>query len=36
VTDLASALKVIELIVERGEGLRGDIENSHYAVRGDS
>ena len=31
VTDLASALKVIELIVEQGEGLRGDIENSHYA-----
>jgi hypothetical protein len=30
VTDLASALKVIELIVEQGEGLRGDIENSHY------
>lgn len=31
VTDLASALKVIELIVEQGEGLRGDIQNSHYA-----
>jgi hypothetical protein len=31
VTDLASALKVIEIIVEQGEGLRGDIENSHYA-----
>ena len=31
VTNLASALKVIELIVEQGEGLRGDIENSHYA-----
>ena len=31
VTDLASAIKVIELIVEQGEGLRGDIENSHYA-----
>src|SRR5207249_3378997 len=31
VTDLASALKAIELIVEQGEGLRGDIENSHYA-----
>ena len=31
VTDLASALKVIELIVEQGEGLRGDIEQSHYA-----
>lgn len=31
VTDLASALKVIDLIVEQGEGLRGDIENSHYA-----
>ena len=31
VNDLASALKVIELIVEQGEGLRGDIENSHYA-----
>lgn len=39
VTDLASALKAIELIVEQGEGLRGDIENSHYArflaVRGE-
>jgi hypothetical protein len=31
VTDLASALKVIELIVEQGEGVRGDIEDSHYA-----
>lgn len=31
VTDLASALRAIELIVEQGEGLRGDIENSHYA-----
>ncbi|HEV2140040.1 MAG TPA: ferritin-like protein [Candidatus Dormibacteraeota bacterium] len=31
VTDLASALKVIELIVEQGEGLRGDIADSHYA-----
>lgn len=31
VTDLSSALKVIQLIVEQGEGLRGDIENSHYA-----
>ena len=31
VTDLASAINVIELIVEQGEGLRGDIENSHYA-----
>jgi hypothetical protein len=31
VTDLASALKSIDLIVEQGEGLRGDIENSHYA-----
>ena len=31
VTDLASALKCIELIVEQGEGLRGDIGNSHYA-----
>jgi ferritin-like protein len=31
VNGLASALKVIELIVEQGEGLRGDIENSHYA-----
>jgi hypothetical protein len=31
VTDLASALHAIELIVEQGEGLRGDIENSHYA-----
>lgn len=29
-TDLASALKVIELIVEQGEGLRGDLEDSHY------
>jgi hypothetical protein len=31
VTDLKSALKAIELIVEQGEGLRGDIEDSHYA-----
>jgi Ferritin-like len=31
VTDLASALHAIDLIVEQGEGLRGDIENSHYA-----
>jgi hypothetical protein len=31
VTDLASARKAIELIVEQGEGLRGDIEGSHYA-----
>lgn len=31
VTDLASALAAIELIVEQGEGLRGDIESSHYA-----
>ena len=31
ITNLASALKVIELIVEQGEGLRGDIEDSHYA-----
>lgn len=31
VTDLASCLKAIEEIVEQGEGLRGDIENSHYA-----
>ena len=31
VTDLASASHAIELIVEQGEGLRGDIENSHYA-----
>lgn len=31
VTDLASAVKAIEEIVEQGEGLRGDIENSHYA-----
>ena len=31
VTDLASASKAIEEIVEQGEGLRGDIENSHYA-----
>ena len=39
VNDLASALKVIDHIVEQGEGLRGDIENSHYArflaVRGE-
>jgi Ferritin-like len=39
VTNLASALKAIELIVEQGEGLRGDIENSHYgrflAIRGE-
>ncbi len=31
VTDLTSALRLIELIVEQGEGLRGDIANSHYA-----
>ncbi len=31
VTDLASASKAIEEIVQQGEGLRGDIENSHYA-----
>jgi len=31
VTDLASAFRVIELIVEQGEGLRGDLEDSHYA-----
>ncbi|HEV2218180.1 MAG TPA: ferritin-like protein [Candidatus Dormibacteraeota bacterium] len=31
VTDMASAVKAIEEIVEQGEGLRGDIENSHYA-----
>ena len=31
VIDLASAIHAIELIVEQGEGLRGDIENSHYA-----
>ena len=31
VTDLASAVRAIEEIVEQGEGLRGDIENSHYA-----
>lgn len=31
VTDLASASKAIEEIVEQGEGLSGDIENSHYA-----
>ena len=31
VTNLASAMKVIELIVEQGEGLRGNIEDSHYA-----
>jgi hypothetical protein len=31
VTDLASARRAIEEIVEQGEGLRGDIENSHYA-----
>ena len=31
VTDLPSCLKAIEEIVEQGEGLRGDIENSHYA-----
>ncbi|HEX2646566.1 MAG TPA: ferritin-like protein [Candidatus Dormibacteraeota bacterium] len=31
VTDLKSALNAIELIVEQGEGLRGDIEDSHYA-----
>lgn len=31
VIDLASAMHAIELIVEQGEGLRGDIENSHYA-----
>lgn len=31
VTDLTSALKAIEEVVEQGEGLRGDIENSHYA-----
>ena len=31
VTSLASALEAIDLIVEQGEGLRGDIENSHYA-----
>ena len=31
VTDLKSALRAIELIVEQGEGLRGDIEDSHYA-----
>lgn len=31
VTDLASCMKAIQEIVEQGEGLRGDIENSHYA-----
>ncbi len=31
VTDLTSALHAIDLIVEQGEGLRGDIQNSHYA-----
>lgn len=31
VADFASAVRTIELIVEQGEGLRGDIENSHYA-----
>jgi hypothetical protein len=31
VTDLASAKRAIEEVVEQGEGLRGDIENSHYA-----
>jgi hypothetical protein len=31
VTDLVSARRAIEEIVEQGEGLRGDIENSHYA-----
>lgn len=31
VIDLESALHAIDLILEQGEGLRGDIENSHYA-----
>jgi hypothetical protein len=30
VTDLASALQAIEVIVEQGEGARGDLHDSHY------
>ncbi len=30
VTDLASAIKAIETIVEEGEGARGDWQNAHY------
>ncbi len=30
VTDLASAVKAIETIIEQGEGARGDWQEAHY------